>query len=201
MVHFHVLVSRDTLVGGDNRHSDCRIVREANRAAMGSNGDDEVFLLDELWCCFSDDVLLLGDLCVHRAGVVPVRYSRARPGRVPSCCMCGCEADIARSSVDQDTVRYTMIVICFSIVLYYLASSKSPEIHLQIIFSGKLTNRSLPLLILIAAIILWAVGALEGTYPCMWGSGTILSWIYLRFWQRHSSGTRGDMADNFSFDK
>ncbi|XP_013178039.1 PREDICTED: rhomboid-like protein 19 [Papilio xuthus] len=65
---------------------------------------------------------------------------------------------------------------------------------------GKLTNRSLPLLILIAAIILWAVGALEGTYPCMWGSGTILSWVYLRFWQRHSSGTRGDMADNFSFD-
>ncbi|XP_026729675.1 transmembrane protein 115 [Trichoplusia ni] len=65
---------------------------------------------------------------------------------------------------------------------------------------GKLTNRSLPLLILIAAIILWAIGALEGTYPCMWGSGTILSWIYLRFWQRHSSGTRGDMADNFSFD-
>ncbi|XP_045764494.1 transmembrane protein 115 [Maniola jurtina] len=65
---------------------------------------------------------------------------------------------------------------------------------------GKLTNRSLPLLILIAAIILWAVGALEGTYPCMWGSGTLLSWIYLRFWQRHSSGSRGDMADNFSFD-
>ncbi|XP_026751147.1 transmembrane protein 115 [Galleria mellonella] len=65
---------------------------------------------------------------------------------------------------------------------------------------GKLTNRSLPLLILIAAIILWAIGALEGTYPCMWGSGVILSWIYLRFWQQHSSGTRGDMADNFSFD-
>lgn len=69
------------------------------------------------------------------------------------------------------------------------------------VISGKLTNRSLPLLILIAAIILWAVDALEGTYPCMWGSGTLLSWIYLRFWQRHSSGTRGDMADNFSFDK
>ncbi|CAH4008015.1 unnamed protein product [Pieris brassicae] len=65
---------------------------------------------------------------------------------------------------------------------------------------GKLTNRSLPLLILILAIIFWAVGALEGTYPCMWGSGTLLSWIYLRFWQRHSNGSRGDMADNFSFD-
>ncbi|XP_053603212.1 transmembrane protein 115 [Plodia interpunctella] len=65
---------------------------------------------------------------------------------------------------------------------------------------GKLTNRSLPLLILIVAIILWAVGALEGTYPCMWGSGVILSWFYLRFWQQHSNGTRGDMADNFSFD-
>lgn len=65
---------------------------------------------------------------------------------------------------------------------------------------GKLTNRSLPLLILILAILLWAVGALEGTYPCMWGSGTILAWMYLRFWQRHSSGTRGDMADNFGFD-
>lgn len=71
----------------------------------------------------------------------------------------------------------------------------------MIFFSGKLTNRSLPLLILILAIIFWAVGALEGTYPCMWGSGTMLSWIYLRFWQRHSNGSRGDMADNFSFDK
>ncbi|XP_026328332.1 transmembrane protein 115 [Hyposmocoma kahamanoa] len=65
---------------------------------------------------------------------------------------------------------------------------------------GKLTNRSMPLLVLISAIILWAIGALEGTYPCMWGSGVVLSWIYLRFWQRHSSGSRGDMADNFSFD-
>lgn len=63
-----------------------------------------------------------------------------------------------------------------------------------------MTNRIIPLLVLCVALVLWAVGVLEGSYPCMWASGTVVSWLYLRFWQRHNNGTRGDTADNFSFD-
>ncbi|XP_077285405.1 transmembrane protein 115 [Arctopsyche grandis] len=65
---------------------------------------------------------------------------------------------------------------------------------------GKVTNRIIPLLVFFVALCLWAIGLLEGTYPCMWASGSIVSWVYLRFWQRHNNGTRGDAAENFSFD-
>lgn len=45
----------------------------------------------------------------------------------------------------------------------------------------------------------WAIGLLEGVYCTMFGSGIVFSWIYLRFYQRHSNGTRGDHAENFNF--
>jgi len=64
---------------------------------------------------------------------------------------------------------------------------------------GKLTNRNIPLCVLLLSVILWLVGILEGTYPTMFTTGAILGWLYLRFYQRHSNGSRGDMADNFTF--
>nr|CAG4651844.1 EOG090X06Q3 [Triops cancriformis] len=64
---------------------------------------------------------------------------------------------------------------------------------------GKLTNRNVPLCVSLASIPLWLIGILEGTYPTMFMSGVLISWIYLRFYQKHSNGTRGDMADNFTF--
>nr|CAG4648669.1 EOG090X06Q3 [Polyphemus pediculus] len=64
---------------------------------------------------------------------------------------------------------------------------------------GKLTNRNVPLSVLLLTIVVWLVGILEGTYPTMFATGGTLSWLYLRFYQRHSNGTRGDMADNFTF--
>ncbi|CAK9295496.1 unnamed protein product [Gordionus sp. m RMFG-2023] len=36
-------------------------------------------------------------------------------------------------------------------------------------------------------------------YPCMFGVGLLISWIYLRFWQKHGNGTRGDSEEAFSF--
>ncbi|BFZ10529.1 hypothetical protein BsWGS_13568 [Bradybaena similaris] len=33
----------------------------------------------------------------------------------------------------------------------------------------------------------------------MFVSGLVISWVYLRFYQKQSDGNRGDMADNFSF--
>lgn len=64
---------------------------------------------------------------------------------------------------------------------------------------GKLSNRNVPLLVFFMSLILWLVGLLEGTYPTMFLSGLLISWIYLRFYQWHSNGSRGDMADYFTF--
>jgi hypothetical protein len=64
---------------------------------------------------------------------------------------------------------------------------------------GKLTNRNIPLSVFFMSLIFWLIGLLEGTYPTMFLSGLLISWNYLRFYQYHSNGTRGDMADNFTF--
>lgn len=64
---------------------------------------------------------------------------------------------------------------------------------------GKITNRNIPLTVWFFSLLFWIVGALEGTHPTMFLSGIIVSWIYLRFYQKHTNGTRGDMADNFTF--
>lgn len=64
---------------------------------------------------------------------------------------------------------------------------------------GKLSNKNVPLLVFFMSLILWLVGLLEGTYPTMFLSGLLISWIYLRFYQWHSNGSRGDMADYFTF--
>ncbi|XP_030376935.1 transmembrane protein 115 [Scaptodrosophila lebanonensis] len=63
---------------------------------------------------------------------------------------------------------------------------------------GRLTNRNLPLTVLILGVIFWAVGLLDGTYPTMFASGSIVSWIYLRFYQHHPNG-RGDSSESFTF--
>lgn len=64
---------------------------------------------------------------------------------------------------------------------------------------GKLRNTHIPLTILVLTILFTLAGLLPGPYPYMFGIGIIVSWVYLRFYQKHSNGNRGDMADNFSF--
>ena len=64
---------------------------------------------------------------------------------------------------------------------------------------GKLRNRHIPLIVLIFTIIMRLIGICDGPYPIMFGWGILISWIYLRFYQKHSSGNRGDMAESFSF--
>lgn len=64
---------------------------------------------------------------------------------------------------------------------------------------GKFSNRNVPLTVVAVSIIMWAIGLLDGTYPAMFASGMYVSWVYLRFYQRHSNGTRGDSAENFRF--
>ena len=64
---------------------------------------------------------------------------------------------------------------------------------------GKLRNTHIPMLLVAVVITLRLLGALDGPYPFMFIWGIVISWIYLRFYQKHSNGNRGDMAENFSF--
>jgi membrane associated rhomboid family serine protease len=64
---------------------------------------------------------------------------------------------------------------------------------------GKLRNKHIPLWLLVAAFLAHIAGAVDGPFPIMFGWGLLISWIYLRFYQKHSSGNRGDMADSFTF--
>ncbi len=48
---------------------------------------------------------------------------------------------------------------------------------------GKITNRNVPLLLFLLTFVLWAVGAVEGSYCTMFGSGLLVAWTYLRFYQ------------------
>ena len=64
---------------------------------------------------------------------------------------------------------------------------------------GKLRNTHIPLLLVLLVFTLRLAGAVDGPYPFMFIWGVLISWIYLRFYQKHSNGNRGDLADNFSF--
>lgn len=92
-------------MGGVDRYSDGGTMWEADRAAMGTDGDDEVLYVNKLWRSVSYDVLLPGDLRVHRANVLSLRHSRAWFGGLPGRRERRCQADYARSSLDKDTIR------------------------------------------------------------------------------------------------
>ena len=64
---------------------------------------------------------------------------------------------------------------------------------------GKITNRNIPLAVFGLTFIMWAIGMVEGSYCTMFGTGLIVSWVYLRFYQVHSNGSKGDMAESFAF--
>ncbi|XP_071537028.1 transmembrane protein 115 [Panulirus ornatus] len=64
---------------------------------------------------------------------------------------------------------------------------------------GKISNRHVPLCLFLTALLLYLCNLLEGLYTTMIGCGIAVSWVYLRFYQVHSNGTRGDMAETFAF--
>uniref|UniRef100_A0A0B7AXN2 Peptidase S54 rhomboid domain-containing protein n=1 Tax=Arion vulgaris TaxID=1028688 RepID=A0A0B7AXN2_9EUPU len=63
---------------------------------------------------------------------------------------------------------------------------------------GKLRNTHIPLTLLILIIVLRIMGLLPGPYPYMFTSGLVVSWVYLRFYQKHAHVNRGDMSENFT---
>ncbi|CAF1300158.1 unnamed protein product [Adineta steineri] len=63
----------------------------------------------------------------------------------------------------------------------------------------KLKQDHVPLLIIILSTILWVAHAVPIHFLIMLSFGIIISWTYLRFFQIHQNGTKGDMSSTFSF--
>lgn len=74
-----------------------------------------------------------------------------------------------------------------------------PDIQIMKTPLGRITNRNVPLITLCISVILYLTGLFRSTYPIMVLLGILVSWIYLRFYQRHSNGTKGDLSDSFNF--
>lgn len=66
---------------------------------------------------------------------------------------------------------------------------------------GKLRNKHIPFLLFAFAIVMRLLFLVDGPYPIMFGCGLFVSWVYLRFYQKHGNGNRGDLADSFSFSR
>ncbi|KAL7029756.1 hypothetical protein ACKWTF_006345 [Chironomus riparius] len=84
------------------------------------------------------------------------------------------------------------LCVAIMLVMPNLLIAKTP-------YFGNFTNRNLPLTFMITSIILWALNLISGTYPVMFCSGLFSSFIYLRFYQRHSNGIRGTNSESFIF--
>lgn len=66
---------------------------------------------------------------------------------------------------------------------------------------GKLQNKHIPLTLLLTSCVLAAVHLVNTPYTLQTGFGILISWIYLRFYQRHDNGNVGDMSEEFSFNR
>lgn len=82
------------------------------------------------------------------------------------------------TSVILSVYRLTLIVLYFTILYIF---------------------RNMPLIVAILSILFWLCGILDGTTPTMFISGLIVSWVYLRFYQLHGNGNRGDGSESFTF--
>ena len=63
----------------------------------------------------------------------------------------------------------------------------------------RIKQDDLPLLFLIASTLLYLVNLIEFTFMIMLLFGLLNSWIYLRFFQVHKNGIKGDSSATFSF--
>lgn len=63
----------------------------------------------------------------------------------------------------------------------------------------RLKQDHLPGLLIFISSILYLVGFTRLTYVIMLTQGCFIGWIYLRFFQRHKNGTKGDSASTFVF--
>ena len=63
----------------------------------------------------------------------------------------------------------------------------------------RLKQDHLPGLLILLSTFLYLVGFTTLTYVVMLFNGTFIGWVYLRFFQRHKNGTKGDSSSTFVF--
>lgn len=63
----------------------------------------------------------------------------------------------------------------------------------------RLKQDNLPLLLILIATVVYLVNLTELSYVLMLTYGVFYGWIYLRFFQKHNNGTRGDSSPSFVF--
>jgi membrane associated rhomboid family serine protease len=63
----------------------------------------------------------------------------------------------------------------------------------------RIKQDNLPLLLIIIATFVYLVNLTDFTFVVMLSSGVYYGWIYLRFFQKHKNGTRGDSSSTFVF--
>ena len=51
---------------------------------------------------------------------------------------------------------------------------------------------------LLLTVILAVLGVVDGSAPVMVLMSAVVGWVYLRFYQQHSEGRKGDLADSFA---
>nr|XP_002129987.1 transmembrane protein 115-like [Ciona intestinalis] len=68
----------------------------------------------------------------------------------------------------------------------------------MIVGSVGLFMKHLPIVNILLVVLLRIAGLITGSYVVLVCFGTLVAWVYLRFYQGHSRG-RGDAAENFSF--
>ena len=57
----------------------------------------------------------------------------------------------------------------------------------------------LPLLLIVASVVLQMAQLVQRTQMIMLACGVFIAWLYLRFFQKHKSGVRGDSSSSFVF--
>jgi membrane associated rhomboid family serine protease len=63
----------------------------------------------------------------------------------------------------------------------------------------RIKQDNLPLLLILVSFLVYLVNLTDFTYVVMLSSGVYYGWIYLRFFQKHKNGSRGDSSSTFVF--
>ncbi|CAK8687769.1 unnamed protein product [Clavelina lepadiformis] len=98
-------------------------------------------------------------------------------------------------------IKYLFDVSIYGLAGYlagFLVAVKQCRGDQMLVGSIGLYSKHLPLLYVGVSALLKLIGVLSGGYLSLVVTGTLVSWVYLRFYQSHNRG-RGDGAESFSF--
>ena len=161
------------------------------------------FVETHIWILIVDIaiVILYGKLLEPLWGAFEMLIFYAVVNTVVACLTCGVYLFIYLATKNEEYLFETHICGLAGYIAGFSVAVKQvmPDHVLVSTPFGKLRNKHIPALLLYGAIIARIIGIVDGPFPIMLACGLIVSWVYLRFYQKHSNGNRGDMADSFAF--